>query len=170
MKYKQIGWMGNLGLLALMWLVGSVPVEAAENMRLFGTLISAPACIINNGQMIEVNFGDDLLTSKIDGVNYSKPIVYTLDCKEAGNKGVRMQIKGTAASFDNTVLATVERRNLGIVVKMEGVDHVLPINNWFNLSTNAAKPPLRAVPIKERGSELTPGSFSAGATLLFEYQ
>jgi type 1 fimbria pilin len=134
-----------------------------------GKVIEGPPCVINNGQVIEVNFGDDLLITRIDGVNYSKTINYTLDCREAGNNAIRMQIKGPAASFDGDVLASVERPELGVAIKLANI-MVLPVNNWLNLESSSTKPALTAVPVKAPNSELRPGRFSAGATMLFEYQ
>ncbi|CAI1948977.1 MULTISPECIES: fimbrial protein [Serratia] len=169
MKQNPMSGGGPRWLLVLAVLAGGMPATAAENMRFYGTLISPPPCTINNGQMIEVNFGDDLLTTKVDGVNYSRPINYTLDCTVAGNKAVRMMIQGTASSFDNSVLATAERTGLAIAVKPEAVDQVLPINSWMRLTTQSA-PKLRAVPVRASWMELTPGAFTAGATLLVDYQ
>ncbi|SPZ65782.1 putative minor fimbrial subunit StfE [Serratia quinivorans] len=149
-------------------LLGGLPVRAEENMRFLGTLISPPPCIINGGQMIEVNFGDELVTSRIDGVNYRKDIDYSLDCRNAGANSVQMQIQGNAATFDGSVLATVERSELGIALKTEA-GPPMNINTWHKIQFGAT-PKLAAVPVKATGSQLQAGSFTAGATMLIEYQ
>ncbi|EIT7186895.1 MAG: fimbrial protein [Serratia marcescens] len=169
MTQKWIVRMGSCMLVLMLW-VSKLPAEAAENMRFYGTLIAPPPCQINDGRVIEVNFGDDLLTTKIDGVNYRKSIDYTLDCSAAGSNAIRMQIQGAGAWFDGSVLATVERRDLGIAIKVGSSDFPLSINSWVALSSNSTKPALAAVPVKASGSQLDSGRFSAGATLLFEYQ
>ncbi|WP_162302916.1 fimbrial protein [Serratia sp. P2ACOL2] len=139
-------------------------------MRFYGTLIAPLPCIINGGQVIEVNFGDDLVTSRIDGRNYRKDIEYTLDCRNAGANTVQMQIQGTGASFDGKVLATLERTDLGIALKTDdGPSNFLNINTWLKIQFGTT-PRLGAVPVKAEGSQLQPGSFSAGATMLIEYQ
>lgn len=132
-----------------------------------GTIIASAPCKINNEQLIEVNFGNELLTTRIDGVNYRKAINYTLDCREASNNSLRLQIQGTVAAFDAQVLSTAGRSNLGIRV-MEG-GNVLPVNTWLKFQYPLV-PVLSAVPVKQAGSTLAAGSFSAGATLLVEYQ
>ncbi|CAI1123967.1 putative minor fimbrial subunit StfE [Serratia quinivorans] len=144
-------------------------VQAQDRVNFNIQVIEGPPCNINNGQAIEVNFGDDLLITRIDGVNYSKTIDYTLDCREAGNNAIRMQIQGLVASFDGNVLATVERPELGVAIKLANA-MPMPINGWLNLASSSTKPALTAVPVKAPNSVLQPGRFSAGATMLFEYQ
>ncbi|WP_238387483.1 fimbrial protein [Serratia sp. P2ACOL2] len=134
-----------------------------------GKVIEAPPCNINNGQVIEVNFGDDLQTTRIDGENYRKNIDYVLDCREAGSNAIRMQIRGPAASFDNRMLATVERPELGISIKLANI-MIFSVNDWLRMDSSSIKPALTAAPAKAPNSELQPGNFSAGATMVFEYQ
>ncbi len=149
-------------------LMGSLSVQAEDNMRFKGTLIAPPPCVINGGTVIEVNFGDDLVTSRIDGINYRKDIEYSLDCRNAGTNTVKMQVKGTGASFDGTVLATVERKDLGIGL-LTGSATKMNINSWINVQFGDT-PRLRAVPVKAEGSQLQSGTFSSGATMMIEYQ
>lgn len=170
MKQNPMGWVGTGGLLVLAVLTGGRPA-VADNMRFYGTLVAQPPCTINNGNVIEVDFGDDLLTTKVDGVNYSRPINYTLDCSAAGNRGLRMMIKGTKSTFNFTLLGTNERPgSLGIAVKREGSEAVIDINTWIELNANQPVPRLRAVPVRAEWLELLPGPFTASATLLVEYQ
>ncbi|MEG9795527.1 fimbrial protein [Serratia marcescens] len=168
MKQNPRGRVGSGGLLVLAML--AMPATAADNMRFYGTLVAQPPCTLNNGNVIEVDFGDDLLTTKVDGVNYSRPINYTLECTAAGNRGLRMMIQGTASSFDFSVLATKERQGLAIAIKQDGSDTVQDINTWVNLGSNPTAPKLRAVPVRADWLELLPGPFTASATLLVEYQ
>ena len=168
MANQQGLWAG--GWLALTLLSAGLPVTAAENMRFYGTLIEPPPCQVNGDRAIEVDFGEDVLTTRVDGVNYSKPINYTLDCTGAGTRAIRVQIQGAPASFNGNVLATVERSDLGIALKLAGVGLTMPINSWVKLESTSTKLDLQAVPVKAPGSQLTAGRFTAGATMVFDYQ
>lgn len=153
-------------MLLLLW----CGLTQAKNVVTFNaTVIEGPPCIINNGQVIEVNFGDDLQTTRIDGVNYSKNIDYTLDCGNTENSGLRMQIKGAATLFDNKLLAAEGGRGsiLGIGFKANSV--TLPVNTWLDLG-GKSKPSLSAVPVGTPDMIQPPGDFSAAATMLFEYK
>ncbi|MDU7466733.1 MAG: fimbrial protein [Serratia marcescens] len=156
-------------LLALLLFAGSG--RAATQMpdiviNITGTVIASSPCKINGDRVIEVNFGDDLMTSKVDGVNYRKMINYTLDCRGASSNKLRLKIQGTAASFDSTVLAT-ERSNMGL--KLWSGRVAIPINGWFPFDSSS-QPFLEVVPVKAQGSTLSTGRFSAGATMVVEYQ
>lgn len=73
------------GLLAGGLFVGNV--LAAENMKLYGTLIEPPLCTISNGGAVEVNFGERVGVKKVDGNNYRQPVNYPVNCKE-GRAGI----------------------------------------------------------------------------------
>lgn len=161
-------WNGGVAIAGFLLavLLGAGKAWAADNMSFYGTLILPPPCIINNDQLIEINFGDDLLASRIDGVNYSKIIDYTLDCREASGNALRMQIQGSAATFNGALLATDEPL-LGIGLKANSAN--LPVNTWYNLN-GSAKPILSAVPVGIDFIAQPTGAFSAGATMLFEFR
>lgn len=170
MKRILAGFRGyTAGYYGLILLLLVYRAASAAYMTFEYELIGGDLCNINNGQVIEVNFGNELITTHIDGVNYTKNIEYTLDCSEAGSNALQMRIQGPAALFDGTVLATVERPELGIAINIGNIGP-LPVNTWFSLANASVKPTLMAVPVKAPGSTLQPGSFSAGATLVLEYQ
>ncbi|CNK52624.1 exported pilin protein [Yersinia frederiksenii] len=129
-------------------------------------IFAAPPCVINSNNNINVDFGDDLLTSNIDGIQYMKPVTYTLDCTAAATNALKMSIKGNGASFDTAVLRT-SNANLGIKLMRSGQE--LPLNSEFNF-TYPAVPVLQAVPVKQINSTLSTGYFSGTATLVVEYQ
>ncbi|CAI2790836.1 putative minor fimbrial subunit StfE [Serratia grimesii] len=165
----------NVLLITLVTLPGTHTGPAAKDlsnitMSITGTVIESAPCKINGGNTIDVYFGEDLLTTRIDGVNYRKPVNYTLDCTNAGNRAIRMQIQGLSATFDSRVLATTERRDLGIALRLTAGDAGWPINSWMQLDSSMTAPALQAVPVKALGSQLTAGRFSAGATLVVDYQ
>lgn len=129
------------------------------------TVVAEP-CTINNGNPITVDFGDSVLTTKVDGSNYVKPVDYTLDCADATSDDLKMTISGTGAGFDGTVLQA-SQTDLGIRLLNNGT--AMPLNQPLNFSRGTS-PVLQAVPVKAPGSKLTAGTFTAVATLAVEYQ
>lgn len=63
----------------LLWAV-SQGVQADVNLSIRAVIIAPPPCVINNGSTLDVPFGNDLLTSRIDGVNYRRGVPYTVTC------------------------------------------------------------------------------------------
>jgi len=129
------------------------------------TMLSQP-CVINAGQPIVIDFGDDLLTTKVDGSNYTKPVDYTLDCADATGDDLKITISGTGAGFDNSVLQA-DQTDLGIKLISDG--HAMPLNQAVNFSRNTP-PVLQAVPVKNPAGKLSAGAFTAAATMTVDYQ
>ena len=63
----------------LLWAAGQV-VQADTNLTIRATIIAPPPCVINGGSTLDVPFGNDLLTSRVDGVNYRREVPYTVVC------------------------------------------------------------------------------------------
>ena len=83
---------------------------AGPNMFFSGTLVMPP-CTISKGAKVEVDFGEDLGVNKIDGVNYTKPVDYTVDCDEdyVANQ-LAIVIETTSPTiFDPSAVATDKR-------------------------------------------------------------
>lgn len=143
-----------------------VSANASANLAFSGILVAPPVCTINNGNTITIDF-KDVGVNKVDGVNYRKPVNYTIEC--AGSTlpwEMLLTVKGTATSFDPAAVQS-SVADLGI--------HILQDGKAFNLNTPmvispSAPPVLEAVPVKSLGSTLSSGSFNAAATLLAEYQ
>lgn len=129
------------------------------------TVISEP-CVINNSNPIVVNFGDDLLTTEVNGSNYIQPVNYTLSCPDATSDDLKMTISGTGAGFDDNVLQG-SQPSLGIKILSDG--NIMPVNHALNFNRNTP-PVLKAVPVKDPAGKLTGGSFTASATMSVEYQ
>ena len=141
------------------------PGRAAMTLTVRVSVTSEP-CTINDGRPITVDFGDDLLTSKVDGSSYLKNIDYTLDCSDAADGALKMTISGTGAAFDGAVLQA-DQPNLGIRLLSNG--QPMPLNQPLNF-TARSKPVLQAVPVKDPADKLRAGAFSASATMTVEYQ
>jgi len=140
--------------------------SAATTVTVKVTVVAPPPCIINGDKAIDVDFGSELLTTKIDGTNYIKTVDYTLECKDNTSNAMKMQVQGSATTFDTSALQT-NMKDLGVALKANGT--ALAINNWLNF-TYPDKPVLQAVPVKRAGSTLSGGDFVAAATLMVAYQ
>ncbi|CAI1889905.1 MULTISPECIES: fimbrial protein [Serratia] len=140
---------------------------AAENMTFSGTLVEPPPCTINNGERIDIDFGERVGVSKVDGVNYLQPVNYRITCSPGtGNWGMTLTLIGTKTGYDNAAVATnVEA--LGIQLRQAGK----PFELNKPLTINLNNPPvLEAVPVKQPGVTLKEGAFEATATLQAVYQ
>jgi len=152
--------------LALAVVGAAFQARAASTKVRVEVQVVAPACTINKGGLIEVPFGDDVITNKVDG-NYNKrKITYSLQCDGASSNALKMMIEGDGAAFDASVLGTA-KTDFGIKVLSNG-EH-MPINSWVNFNYQNV-PILEAVPVKRPGAILTSGPFSAGATMKVDYQ
>ncbi|ELY9424135.1 fimbrial protein [Cronobacter dublinensis] len=131
------------------------------------TVVAAP-CTINDDQVIDVDFGDSVVTTEVAKGNIEKTVNYTLDCTSADqSKTLAMRISGTGADFDDQVLKT-SIAALGIKLKAEGAD--FPLNTDLALATTSSKPALVAQLVQQPGSRLPTGGFTAGATMTVNYQ
>ncbi|MFJ1231479.1 fimbrial protein [Yersinia proxima] len=138
----------------------------ADNMLFSGTLINPPPCVINNSGTIIVNFGNDILTSRVDGVQYMQSVTYALNCTAAVSNALKMTIKGNGANFDTSVLST---NNSALGIKLIRDEQTLPLNTEFTFSYPTV-PVLKAVPVKQTGATLSAGNFYGTATMVVEYQ
>ncbi|WP_227542763.1 fimbrial protein [Klebsiella aerogenes] len=137
----------------------SVPVSVKV------TVVPVP-CVINDGNPIVVDF-EEVMTTRIDGKNYRKPVDYTLSCTGMSSVLIKLKVAGTSASFDNTVLGT-SVDGLGIEF-WQGSNLKLPLNSWINFMY-MRPPALWAVPVKQPGMSLKGGEFYAAATMELNYQ
>ncbi|WP_447872492.1 fimbrial protein [Serratia fonticola] len=160
--HRQV-WHVLAGMLAalpmLAWAGSSVTVTVKV------TVLAPPPCVINDDRPIDVEFGD-VMTTRVDGDNYKMPVNYTLSCTSGTTNAMKLQVKGTGAAFDATVLRT---NQTGLGIELRQGDSKLAVNDWLNF-TYPNKPELWAVPVKQRGATLKWGEFSAGATMAVDYQ
>lgn len=145
--------------------------EGGGAMSFKGMLIEPPPCTIisiNNGDRIDVDFGNRVGVNKVDGVSYRRNINYQIRCEDVGNSnGVLMLIlSGNAAGFDSQALRT-NKENLGIRIYQN--DKPFTPNSALKINL-ANQPLLEAVPVKKVGTKLSEGAFEAWATLRAEYQ
>ncbi|WP_426506275.1 fimbrial protein [Serratia proteamaculans] len=156
------------GWILALW-VSCAPgaAQAVEQTTVTVTVtIITPTCEVNGNNLIEVDFGSDVLTTRIDGSYKKTPVPYSVECKNAPSTAMKLWIEGTGAAFDGKVLRT-NQTDFGIAFLNAGI--ALPINSWLKF-TYPKLPTLEAVPVKRNGAKLTGGAFSSGATMKVEYQ
>lgn len=153
-------------LLALIIASAWIPATwSAMTVNVTGVLVEG-VCEINDGETVHVDFGSNLQSRQIDGVNFMKTIEYTLVCEDLVSSDLEMQFDGTATSFSDEYLAT-DREGLGIKLYMNGES--MPLNTWMPF-TWPEVPVLQAAPVKSDDTALETGVFSASATLKIQYQ
>lgn len=146
-------------------IMSSQAVALVNTITITATVLSQP-CTINDGNPIDVDFGDNLSPNKLDGNHYLKKIDYSLDCSDGSDSNLKLEFSGENADFNSALLAT-NREGLGIKIFADNKE--LPINNWFSFS-GSNPPELNAVPVPNSASTVSTGYFSASATLSVDYQ
>lgn len=164
-RLAMIGMTAILGMASSFSSAASVFNKTAT-VNVSVTIFAAPPCVINSNNTINVDFGNTVLTSDIDGIQYMKPVTYTLNCTSAASNALKLSIKGNGASFDSDVLKT-SNSDLGIKLMRNG--QAFPLNTASNF-TYPNIPVLQAVPVKKANATLSTGYFFGTATLLVEYQ
>ena len=142
------------------------PGLAATPLTVKVTVLAPLPCVINGNKPIEVNFGDEVMTTRIDGSKYRTPVEYSVSCTRPEKNGMKLQITGTGAGFDNQLLKT-NVDGLGVAFLRDGAR--IALNSWNNF-TYPALPKLEAVPIRQANAVLPTGEFSSSATLRVDYQ
>lgn len=155
---------------SLMLCLASAQADNVLMVNITGTVTAGPACTITGdiNNRIEVDFGNNLETTSIDGSNYTMPIPFTVVCT-ANTASLRLSFKSpSVSSFDSTLLAT-NFPDLGI--KMLNPDgSTMNMNEWYQIPTptSPTSPGFKAVPVKRTGATLPGGFFGASATLEME--
>lgn len=155
--------------ILLAGLLGAIPLVAlganSVLVKVKVIVVAPPPCTINSNKVIEVAFGN-VMTTRLDGVNYRVPVNYTVSCTGGSRPNIKIQILGSGADFDGTVLRT-NRGGLGI--ELQAGKNKFPINTWLSFSY-PQKPELWAVPVQQPGVSMYDGQFSAAATMTLGYQ
>ncbi|MFC0228820.1 fimbrial protein [Serratia aquatilis] len=164
-KRSEFGKTARLAGVALAALFSPLAQTANVTVFVTGSVLAAPACVLNGNSTINVNFGNALQTTNIDGSNYTTPVPFTLSC--TGNPStLRLRFQGGVSSFASGVLAT-NITDLGIRL-LKPNNSTLNLDEWFQFTYSATPPAIKAVPVKRPGATLPGGAFSSSATLLVE--
>ncbi|TFZ52762.1 fimbrial protein [Serratia proteamaculans] len=157
-----------LSIACLFFALGSAPAHAAT-VTVTATVLMPP-CEINAGNAIDVDFGNDVMTTRIDGNSYQKRKVnYTVECEGTlSSPDLKLRINGSPAGFDNSLLTT---NKAGLAVRFSSDSSNLALNSGvITFDYNATQPAVFAVLAKDPAVTLTGGAFVAAATMSVEYQ
>lgn len=135
---------------------------AAVSVSIRGVIIAPPSCIINSGSTLNVPFGNDMMTTRVDGTNYRRGVPYTVSCTGHTSNDMTLKLQGTATVFDAKALST-SNADLGVKLYINGAAWNLNTPTNFTYPT---LPAIEAVPVKRPASTLRAGAFSASATLV----
>lgn len=158
--------MRHLVLMALACLHLSLAYSAETYLRFEGTIVEEMPCDINDGQPVDLDFGDAVAINKIGGSHFIKPITLNFTCSSNPIAGLAVTILATSTNFDNSAVQT-DIGDLGIRLTKKG--NGIAFNT--PLVVNYPDPlTLMASPVKRAGSQLMPGDFTAFATAVVDYQ
>lgn len=152
--------------------VANLPARAVKDVipgivyiNISGNVIAPPPCLINDGKMIEVNFGE-VMSTRIDGVRYKEPIHYTATCQKMPTNAMKVYVTGSATGFDSNALQT-NITGLGVRILYQG--NLLDLGKTVNF-TYPNLPELEAIPVRDQNEALVGGDFVASGTLHVDYQ
>jgi len=169
MKTTYSSWFFDFFIFFPLLILFIVPTQASPTSVIFsGVLLESPPCVINDGSSVVVDFGDELMTTHIDGDQYRKKIEFTLDCSSAISSKQRIRISGNTSvtGFNGEVLAT-PKAGLGIAIYHDNVRY--SPGEWINFNAPTI-PTFYAVPQKQDDVKLTGGEFHVTASLVIDYQ
>lgn len=135
-------------------------------MNFSGTLIDPLSCVVNGSKSMEANFGDMVMTDKVDGKNYMQKVQYSIVCTGNANNALKMQLSGLGTDFDPKAIKTTNV-NLGIAI-YNGTTRVA-VNDYFNF-TYPNLPDLKMVPVKRPGVTLEESGISGYVQMKLDYQ
>jgi len=166
MKAKLSGMRATFVCGCLLWAV-SQAVQADINVTVRGVIMAPPPCVINGGGAFDTDFGDDLLTTRVDGNNYRVDVNHSIVCTAPTSNDMTMELLGMGTTFEGGAYLQTGQVDLGVKLFFNGAEWPLNTPKSF---THPNYPRLEAVPVKRAGSTLSAGVFSAIATLVVAYQ
>ena len=159
---------GGLSSTAVANLPAGAVIRATPGIvyiNITGNVIAPPPCLINDGKMIEVNFGE-VMSTRINDSNYKQPIEYTATCQKRPTNAMKVYITGNATGFYSNALQT-NITGLGVRILYQG--KLLGLGSAVKF-TYPNLPKLEAIPVRDNRETLVGGDFVANATLHVDYQ
>lgn len=132
-----------------------------------GTLVDAPECTVNGNNTVLVDFGDSIITRKIEGEFYQKDIVFTLVCNSYLKNDMTLAVRAAKDAGFGTGLVGTDVTGLGIQLKSGGINLKAGDPVSFEYPT---VPKLSAVLVAEDNTTLPSGKFEGTGTLVINYQ
>lgn len=130
-----------------------------------GTVNRPPPCVINMGNVIDVNFGE-VLINRIQGDYYTVNVDYGLDCSAADNNMLTMSVSGLKASFGADLIET-DVKNLGI--RINNSQGAMQLTKAYPFDPHQGKVPITATLVKNGNVALVAGGFKATAMMTIDY-
>ncbi|EPL9568897.1 fimbrial protein [Providencia rettgeri] len=132
-----------------------------------GYVLAPPPCKINGDKVIKVDF-EEVMSTRIDGVAYSKPINYNIECDKRPTEQMKMTLVGDPAGFDPTRAVRTNISGLGVGFTYNGSR--LRLNQEVKFVYPNA-PQFHAMPVRDMSKVLNIGGpFQAGVTIKLDYQ
>lgn len=148
-------------------IAASAPQSITVNIK--GRILEPAPCTISgtgeNG-LISVDFGDEVMITRLDGVYYKKPINYSINCSSQYMNAMMLRVVGASTGFGNGFLQSTVS-DLGIALTVDSKNY--PINTFINFNYPEL-PIIDAAPIKKPGSVLKGQPFTATAIMQVYYQ
>ncbi|MGQ6230874.1 fimbrial protein [Serratia sp. IR-2025] len=139
-----------------------------NNLNFSGTLVDMPPCNINDGQPLDIEFGE-MGINKVDGTNYAQTFTIIYDC-EGTSKDKVLRYLGNVTAFDKAAVQS-NIADFGIQLRHSRNESVTPfeVGQTIPIASYTSSSTFIATPVKKAGVELREGAFTAGATLQLEY-
>ncbi len=160
----------NILLLGLAFSAHAAEQGDTTQITVSGTLVDAPVCTINGNNQIDVDFGDDVVINRIDGVSYKNtPIRFDLVCTSLAKQGLLVTFDGTPSPFNSQYIDT-SVDGLGIRIFLDGV---IPIPRGTGAAfsyQDIAGAHFSAAPVVQSGVTLSAQPFTGAGTVTLRYQ
>lgn len=166
MKIRRVLKSEVITLLPLLAAFVSTHSIADATITVSGGLIDTPDCTINGNRTIDVDFGDNIITRQVDGLNFRAPVTFTLSCVNLPDNGLQLSIRGSDADFGSGLISTDKA---GLAIQLWKDSDKLS-NNAMVRFTYPDIPVLWATPVARDNATLTAGTFSGAASLVLRYQ
>lgn len=136
-----------------------------------GDIVEAPECTVNDNNLINIDFGNDVLINRIDGVNYKKTdLIYTMHCDNIISTALKLKIVAHSDPGFGVGLIGVGKEGLGLRLYNGSTPINTNVEIDFKYQEGTLPPVLSVVPVAEDKEKLTAGYFSGVATMQIYYQ
>ncbi|HIE4798795.1 TPA: fimbrial protein [Serratia marcescens] len=168
------------GFIFFLLVIGGGQWASAESfltndINYSGSLVDMPPCKINDGNTLEVDFGE-VGVNKVGEGNKETPeltrfVSFEIDCQGA-RPDLFLRYLGVPSAFNQAAVQSTVA-DLGIQLRRSGLSSSpLPIGEGWLIDGGSAEAidfSFIAVPVKKPGAELTEGGFEATANLQLEF-
>lgn len=167
--FRRSRWIAASIFLIYPMLNHAAPARnSVTNLSIVGTVINLPRCVINEGNNVKVDFGDDVYIKLIDGVTYKKrPIDYTMSCLDLDHTNLKVTIRGQReAGFGRGLIGTSVS---GLGIQLYHDNKAIASGEGINFRFGS-QPKLYAVPVVNDPDEIQARAFNAMASMVIDYQ